>query len=144
MSLHTVHPALSKPFHGASNSGLLKQRREATQHACSCSRRVIMGAEQGKGRKDKQAKKDKMEAYDVVQVDPPPKPLGTHLFPKNTQCGEMLEVEDQQFMVSTVKYKYKLERGKYRRQNRQLDVQATGRYILNVFLDKLYSKDGGD
>lgn len=43
----------------------------------------------------------------------------------------------QAYIVSRVTYVYKLSKGKYARSSTRLDVTATGRYIINRYLNDL-------
>lgn len=58
-------------------------------------------------------------------------------FPKNTQCGELIHVRGNEYLVSGVTYRYQLKKGRYVQDAIRLDVQGTGRYFLNLMLDKL-------
>ncbi|CAK9230368.1 unnamed protein product [Sphagnum jensenii] len=75
--------------------------------------------------------------YHVTVVSPPPRHLGIHSLPPNTQCGETVEVKGELYVVSGVTYRYQLRRGKYEPRQKRLDVQSTGRYFLNLYLDNL-------
>ncbi|KAK3262049.1 hypothetical protein CYMTET_29079 [Cymbomonas tetramitiformis] len=79
--------------------------------------------------------------YEVRLVTPPPKSLGLHPLPYNTQNGEVVNVKGQEFVVCGVCYQYKLCRGKYRKDNTRLDVLTPSRYILNLHLDGLFDSD---
>ncbi|KAJ7554171.1 hypothetical protein O6H91_06G129200 [Diphasiastrum complanatum] len=78
--------------------------------------------------------------YHVRVVTPPQRNLGIHCLPTNTQCGETIVVKGEQYIVSGVTYHYQLRRGKYEPSDKKLDVQSTGRYILNLFLENLLEK----
>lgn len=82
-------------------------------------------------------RKDTQELYHVREVTPPPKDLGVYRFPKNTQCGELIHVRGNEYLVSGVTYRYQLKKGRYVQDTVRLDVQGTGRYFLNLMLDKL-------
>ncbi|CAM6088344.1 unnamed protein product [Calypogeia fissa] len=75
--------------------------------------------------------------YHVTVVTPPPKHLGVHSLPPNTQCGETVTVKGEPYIVSGVTYRYQLRRGKYEAKQKRLDVQSTGRYLVNLYLDNL-------
>ncbi|EFJ32030.1 hypothetical protein SELMODRAFT_74528, partial [Selaginella moellendorffii] len=75
--------------------------------------------------------------YRVTLVTPPPKNLGIHCLPSNTQCGETVTVSGESYIVSGVVYQYQLKKGRYAPSAKKLEVQPTGRYILNMYLDSL-------
>ncbi|KAK8607271.1 hypothetical protein V6N13_053013 [Hibiscus sabdariffa] len=75
--------------------------------------------------------------YKVVEITPPPKSLGVRCFPPNLQCGESVTIEGQTYMISAVTHRYQLRKGKYEPSEKRLDVQSTGRYILNLYLESL-------
>ncbi|KAK1290731.1 hypothetical protein QJS10_CPB18g01309 [Acorus calamus] len=75
--------------------------------------------------------------YKVVEITPPPKSLGIRCFPQNMQCGESVTIEGQAYMVSAVVHRYQLRKGRYEPSEKRLDVQSTGRYIVNMYLENL-------
>ncbi|XP_077212092.1 uncharacterized protein LOC143847223 isoform X2 [Tasmannia lanceolata] len=75
--------------------------------------------------------------YKVTEITPPPKNLGVRRFPSDTQCGETVTIEGQPYTVSAVIHRYQLRKGKYEPGEKRLDVQSTGRYILNLYLENL-------
>lgn len=75
--------------------------------------------------------------YHVTVITPPQRHLGIHSLPPNTQCGETVTVKGEPYIVSGVTYRYQLRKGKYEASQKRLDVQSTGRYILNMYLDNL-------
>ncbi|XP_068657779.1 uncharacterized protein [Aristolochia californica] len=75
--------------------------------------------------------------YKVIEITPPPKNLGIRCFPSNMQCGESVTIEGQAYTVSAVIHRYQLRKGKYEPSEKRLDVQSTGRYILNLYLENL-------
>ncbi|KAH9318511.1 hypothetical protein KI387_020280, partial [Taxus chinensis] len=75
--------------------------------------------------------------YKVIDVTPPPRNLGIRCFPSNMQCGECVTIEDKAYIVSAVTYSYQLRKGKYEPSEKRLDVQSTGRYLLNNYLEML-------
>ncbi|KAG2451376.1 hypothetical protein HYH02_003978 [Chlamydomonas schloesseri] len=86
----------------------------------------------GSGKKAKQP-----GLYEVQVVTPPPRSLGIYALPPNTQCGEEIDVEGQGYVVTTVVLQYKLRGGKYVRDHNRLDVQPTGRWLVNQMLENL-------
>ncbi|GLC44090.1 hypothetical protein PLESTB_000930500 [Pleodorina starrii] len=75
--------------------------------------------------------------YEVRVVTPPPRSLGIYALPPNTQCGEEIDVEGSSYVVTTVVLQYKLRGGKYVRDHNRLDVQPTGRWLVNQMLEGL-------
>ncbi|KAK8717013.1 hypothetical protein V6N13_044298 [Hibiscus sabdariffa] len=55
----------------------------------------------------------------------------------NLQCGESVTIEGQTYMISAVTHRYQLRKGKYEPSEKRLDVQSSGRYILNLYLESL-------
>ncbi|GIL70704.1 hypothetical protein Vretimale_3814 [Volvox reticuliferus] len=86
----------------------------------------------GAGKKAKQP-----GLYEVRVVTPPPRSLGIFALPPNTQCGEEIDVEGASYVVTTVVLQYKLRGGKYVRNHNRLDVQPTGRWLVNQMLEDL-------
>ena len=121
---------------------------------------------------------ERTEYYEVRDVSPPPKNLGVHPLPTNTQCGAVVTViprteaeqrrtddpwegwgvedaveeneeetrgapdaadddaEAAAYVVQSVTYRYKLERGRYVRDGKRLDVQPQGRFFAQLMLDR--------
>lgn len=77
-------------------------------------------------------------SYHVTLITPPPRNLGIHCLPPNTQCGETVTVKGEPYIVSGVTYRYQLKRGKYEPCQTRLDVLSTGRYLVNLYLKNLY------
>ena len=74
----------------------------------------------------------------TVRVAKPPRfeDLGVHRLPKNTACGETIEVERGWFIVHRVTTMYNLVRGKYEKDGRRLDVQRAERFFVNAALER--------
>ncbi|XRB11520.1 hypothetical protein RI054_03g13530 [Pseudoscourfieldia marina] len=124
------------------------------------------------------------EMYEMRDISPPPRDLGTHPLPPNTQCGAVvtvvpsakesegsddswagwLEDESEQeecqveqeeedasvspdnaetFVVRRVTYRYRLERGRYVKNGKRLDVQQQGRYFVEKHLNEILSATTG-
>lgn len=79
----------------------------------------------------------KQTYYEVKRTTPPQRSLGTHKFPQNTHCGDTIELRNRYFVVDKVTVHYKLEYGKYRKDDTRLYVQEATRYLLNKHLDSL-------
>lgn len=79
----------------------------------------------------------------TVRVAKPPRfeDLGVHRLPKNTTCGETIEVERGWFIVHRVTTMYNLVRGKYEKDGRRLDVQRAERFFVNAALEAAYRAD---
>ena len=90
---------------------------------------------------DGKKKRTKEMTYEVRQVTPPQRSLGTHKFPSNTNCGDTIELRNRYFVVDKVSYHYSLQYGKYKRDDTRLYVQEATRYLLNKHLDALYTGD---
>ncbi|XP_020578694.1 uncharacterized protein LOC110023555 [Phalaenopsis equestris] len=75
--------------------------------------------------------------FRVVEITPPPRNLGVRRLPSNIHCGESVTIEGQPYTVSAVIHRYQLRRGKYEPRESRVDVQLTGRYILNLYLENL-------
>ncbi|ONK77669.1 uncharacterized protein A4U43_C02F9220 [Asparagus officinalis] len=84
--------------------------------------------------------RDQRYPYQVVEITPPPRHLGVRCLPMNIHCGESVTIEGQMYTVSAVTHRYQLRKGKYEPSEKRLDVQSTGRYILNLYLDNLLEK----
>jgi len=79
--------------------------------------------------------------YEVKQTLPPQHSLGCHAFPRNTHCGDTISLRNKYFVVDKVSYRFKLEYGKYKRDDTRLYVQEATRYLLNKHLDALLCGD---
>ena len=75
------------------------------------------------------------------QTLPPQHSLGCHAFPRNTHCGDTISLRNKYFVVDKVSYRFKLEYGKYKRDDTRLYVQEATRYLLNKHLDALLCGD---
>ena len=84
-------------------------RREGRRRTCPTP--GAAGPSGDSGRNDAEFKK-----FEVMLCAPPnKKSLGVHSYPKNTQCGDPVTVDDgEQFIVHRVVYRYKLFKGRYR------------------------------
>ena len=117
----------------------------ATKNAGVAPRRLrVVAARPPADANDDGAKKKKAKTtYEVKVTTPPERSLGTHRFPANTHCGDTIELRNRYFVVDKVAYHYKLERGKYRKDDSRLYVQEATRFLLNKHLDSLLEKSGG-
>lgn len=79
--------------------------------------------------------------FAVRVATPPPTDLGTHKLPKNTSCGETIEVDESWFIVDRVTTMYNLVRGKYRKDGSRLDVQRAERFFVNASLEAAFAAD---
>lgn len=63
--------------------------------------------------------------YEVRVVSPPPRSLGVHVLPVNTQCGDLVSIEESDYVVTTVVAQYRFERGRYvKEHNRCVGLQG--------------------
>ena len=84
-------------------------RREGRRRTCPTP--GAAGPSGESGRNDAEFKKFKV----MLCAPPNKKSLGVHSYPKNTQCGDPVTVDDgEQFIVHRVVYRYKLFKGRYR------------------------------
>ncbi|KAF8399770.1 hypothetical protein HHK36_015640 [Tetracentron sinense] len=67
----------------------------------------------------------------------PPQRIMGELANQKVQCGESVTIEGQSYTISAVIHQYQLWKGKYESSEKKLDVQSTGRYILNLYLENL-------
>ncbi|XP_073013317.1 uncharacterized protein [Typha latifolia] len=88
-------------------------------------------------KKEKDRDSDHQHPFKVVEITPPPRNLGVRCFPMNIHCGESVTIEGQAYIVSAVTHRYQLRKGKYEPSEKRLDVQSSGRYILNLYLKNL-------
>ncbi|CAA7409105.1 unnamed protein product [Spirodela intermedia] len=91
-------------------------------------------------KRDREQHQHERHPYKVVEITPPPTDLGVRCFPSNMQCGESVTIEGQAYTISAVTHRYQLRHGRYKPSEKRLDVQSTGRYILNLYLENLLQK----
>lgn len=70
-------------------------------------------------------------------ITPPPRSLGVHLLEQNMQNGDTLNVDGEDYVVTTVVSQYRLSAGKYRKEHNRLDVQPLSRWLLNGYLTNI-------
>ena len=58
----------------------------------------------------------------VKVVSPPEVSLGIHQLPADTHNGDTISIKDQDFIVSSLTMRWRLEGGKYKRYHHRLDV----------------------
>ncbi len=58
--------------------------------------------------------------------------------------GDEIEIDGQFFIVEKTRVRWKLERGRYVRDHKRLDVLGTGRYLSNMFLNSLLEIETSD
>ena len=76
----------------------------------------VVAARPPKGENDGSDNKPKKMLYEVKVVTPPERSLGPHMLPKNTHCGDTIELKNNKYyVVDRVCTHYRLEYGKYRR-----------------------------
>ena len=85
----------------------------------------VVAARPPKGENDGSDNKPKKMLYEVKVVTPPERSLGPHMLPKNTHCGDTIELNNNKYyVVDRVCTHYRLEYGKYRRDHTGLYVQG--------------------
>eukprot|EP00884_Botryococcus_braunii_P003615 jgi/Botrbrau1/13254/Bobra.0074s0003.1 len=89
------------------------------------------------GGKNSRKKAKRPGQFEVKVITPPPRSLGVHVLPPDTHNGDQIEVDGLDYVVSGVVLQYKLVRGRYEREHNRLEVQSTGRYITNAWLQHL-------
>lgn len=77
----------------------------------------------------------------MQDVSPPKRSLGIHALPPTTHNGDEIEVAGASYVVQSVVLQYKLVRGRYEREHARLEVQHTGRFLYNHYLEEMYRKD---
>lgn len=99
------------------------------------------GGSSGKGGKGSQWSRERKARqpglFEVNVVTPPPRSLGIYALPPLTHNGEEVDIDQGSFVVTSVFIRYRLEKGKYVRDHSRLDVEPTGRWLLNKHLDGL-------
>ena len=131
-----------------------RYHRAPRHHSTSSSQRAVVArAARGPGgnrHRDDDASDGERAGADeaslvpyTVRVAKPPRfeDLGVHRLPKNTACGETIEVERGWFIVHRVTTMYNLVRGKYEKDGRRLDVQRAERFFVNAALEAAYRAD---
>jgi hypothetical protein len=78
--------------------------------------------------------------YDVRRYTPPQEDLGVVTLPENMQNGDSLELNGKNWVVSRVSTRFKLLRGRYRKDGARLFVTETSRWLVDGFLQQLYEK----
>mmetsp|Transcript_5690 Transcript_5690/g.25688 ORF Transcript_5690/g.25688 Transcript_5690/m.25688 type:complete len:135 (-) Transcript_5690:978-1382(-) len=111
--------------------------RSQPRRGRDCGVRVV-AARPPKDSSDGSEQKPRKMQFEVKVVTPPERSLGPHMLPKNTHCGDTIELKNNKYyVVDRVCTHYKLEYGKYKRDDTRLYVQEASRYILNRALDSL-------
>jgi hypothetical protein len=57
-----------------------------------------------------------------------------YALPPLTHNGEHIEIDGHGYVVTGLVLQYKLQRGRYVREHSRLEVQPTGRWLLNMML----------
>ena len=68
----------------------------------------------------------------VKVVSPPEVSLGIHQLPADTHNGDTISIKDQDFIVSSLTMRWRLEGGKYKRYHHRLDVVGAFRPVHNM------------
>jgi hypothetical protein len=73
-----------------------------------------------------------------------PLPPATHRprgRPQNTHNGDVIELEDgSSYVVESLTLIFRLVNGRYQQEHRRLDVNKTGRFLYNTFLESVYAQ----
>lgn len=112
---------------------------EASEDAVGGSRRESGESDADGGSQKRSA--PRLVPFAVRVATPPPTDLGTHKLPKNTSCGETIEVDESWFIVDRVTTMYNLVRGKYKKDGSRLDVQRAERFFVNASLEAAFAAD---
>ncbi len=82
----------------------------------------------------------------MVSVAPPKhNSLGVHELPPNTHNGDLIHVQGEDYVVSSVVLRYKLVGGRYQRDHNRLEVQQMGRFFTLQYLEQqFHTSHGGD
>lgn len=91
----------------------------------------------GDGSRKRRRRANKPGHFEVRVITPPQRSLGVHCLPTNPHCGEQIEVDGKDYVVSSVVVRYIREGGKYKRHHNSLEVQSTSRFFLNQMLESL-------
>ena len=80
------------------------------------------------------------DTYAVRRFTPPQEDLGVMVLPCNVANGDSLDLHGKAWVVSRVSTRFKLERGRYRKDGVRLYVTETSRWLLDGFLEGLYKQ----
>lgn len=99
---------------------------------------------QRRSRRDRQRQKEQDEKpFRLKIISPPPAQLleGTFQLPPRTHNGDKVEVQGRRYVVSKVQYTYSYRGGRYRLDEKVLEVQQQQRYETNERLKTLLKHD---
>eukprot|EP00287_Rhodomonas_sp_CCMP768_P002121 CAMPEP_0196735744 /NCGR_PEP_ID=MMETSP1091-20130531/14060_1 /TAXON_ID=302021 /ORGANISM="Rhodomonas sp., Strain CCMP768" /LENGTH=415 /DNA_ID=CAMNT_0042079409 /DNA_START=33 /DNA_END=1280 /DNA_ORIENTATION=- len=102
---------------------------------------------QKRSRRDRQRQKEQDEKpFRLRVVSPPPAQLleGTFSFPPRTHNGDKVEVNGRRYVVSKVQFQYSFRGGRYRLDEKVLEVQQQKRYETNERLKTLLDESDED
>lgn len=75
-------------------------------------------------------------------MSPPTKTsLGIHPLPPNTHNGDLIQVDQTDYVVTSVVLRYKLIGGRYQRDHNRLEVQHMGRFFTLQYLETMMGDD---
>ena len=66
--------------------------------------------------------------YELTDVTPPERRLGTYRLAPNLGCGDMVETSEDAFVVKRVSYRYAYRAGRYRMVGKGANVVKAGRF----------------
>lgn len=79
--------------------------------------------------------------FDVKIITPPPRHLGRFQLDARTHCGDVLEHGDSQFVVKSVRVRYKYSRGGYHVIGKQIEVKSLARKAIEVYLENAWNQN---
>eukprot|EP00320_Phaeocystis_rex_P020490 CAMPEP_0119073390 /NCGR_PEP_ID=MMETSP1178-20130426/64920_1 /TAXON_ID=33656 /ORGANISM="unid sp, Strain CCMP2000" /LENGTH=167 /DNA_ID=CAMNT_0007055467 /DNA_START=1 /DNA_END=504 /DNA_ORIENTATION=+ len=84
-------------------------------------------------------------AYELTDVTPPERRLGTYKLAPNLGCGDMVEIAEDTFVVKRISYRYAYSAGRYRMVSKGAAVVKAGRLGIERALGRLLpEKDGAE
>lgn len=76
--------------------------------------------------------------FDVSVVSPPPRYLGRFQLDPATHCGDIVEHDGHHFEVKLVRWRYRLQRGRYRIVGKSIEVKSLARKAIEVYLEQKF------
>lgn len=74
--------------------------------------------------------------FDVSVTSPPPQYLGRFQLDPRTHNGDIVEHDGRQFVVNTVRMRYKYSQGRYRMVGKAIEVKSLARKSIETFLER--------
>ncbi|KAL1498481.1 hypothetical protein AB1Y20_013806 [Prymnesium parvum] len=82
--------------------------------------------------------------YDVKEVTPPPKKLGTFRLEPSLSCGDIIQHKGRTFVIQKVSYMYSYVGGTYRMTSKGADVKETSREAVEKFMTRMLPSKPGE